>query len=220
MKGKQKNLRSWLFGFAVLILLAGILISAVLFKHSGAAMYPSLIADAYREAQHHLTVPGAREVKLTRTGTYGIYFGHSPVTAAVDPRTKIPPAIDCSLTSQSSGAKIEAVPDYVETNRYWSKDRGGMRVLIMSLTVEKPDTYTFACDYQDGSPEPEIVVALGPNYFWEFLRLAWKMGIPLLGGIGVLSGSILLAGLLFIAGLLLKMLTTAQARDPGLNLSG
>jgi hypothetical protein len=212
MKDKKQNLTRRLFGLAVLILLAGMLTSALLFKQSGISRYTSLIADAYREAQHHLTVPGAKEVKLTRTGAYGIYYEHSLVAAAVDPRTEIPPAIECSLTSQSTGAKIAAVLDYVETNRYWPKEHGGTGVLMMSITVDQPDAYTFACNYQDGSTEPEIVVALGPNYFWEFIRVAWKISFPVLGGISILCGSFLLA-LLLSAGVVLRALHIAQARD-------
>jgi hypothetical protein len=183
----------WLYSIIGLVILLGALISAFLFKKSGITMYPALITDAYREEQHHLNVPGSRDVKLTRTGAYGIYYERSMVPAAADSRVKMPPAIECSLTSQSTGAKIEAVHDYVETNRYWFKDQGGSGVLIMSVMVDTPDIYTFTCHYQDRSKEPEVVVALGPNYFWEFLRVAWKIGLPLLGSIGLICGSLLLA---------------------------
>jgi hypothetical protein len=59
----------------------------------------------------------------------------------------------------------------------------------MSITVDEPDSYTFACRYQDCSREPEIVVALGPNYFWEFLRIAGKMVVSTATSLGVLFGS-------------------------------
>ena len=184
MQGKHKKTSNWLIGLALLIIIAGILTSLVLFRHPSAARYPALIADAYQDPQQHLTVPGDRDVKLTRTGAYGIYYEYSLVAHPVDPRTKMPPAIDCSLVSHSSGARIAAVPDYVETNRYRSREQDISGVLIMSITVDKPDTYSFACHYQDGRSGPEIVVTLGPNYFWEFLRVAWKIGIPLLSGVG------------------------------------
>ena len=87
---------------------------------------------------------------------------------------------------------MKAVPDYVETNRYWSKDQGGIGVLIMSITVNEPDTYTFACHYQDGSTEPEIAVALGPNYIWEFLKVVGKISLSLFGAMTTLCGSILI----------------------------
>lgn len=214
-RGIKKPVRR-LLGMAVLILLAGLLISAFLFKRSGATLYPTLIADAYREAQHHLTVPGAREVNLTRSGAYGIYYESGFVAAVFDPRMKQPPAIECSLTSQSTGVKIAAVPDYVETNRYWSREQGGLGVLIMSATVDEPGDYTFACDFLDRRVEPEIEVALGPNYFWEFFRIAGKIGLPLLSGIGVLCGSFMLAILLLLAGFL-TVLSAGRVRnlEPG-----
>jgi hypothetical protein len=84
----------------------------------------------------------------------------------------------------------------------------------MSLTVDQPGSYTFACHYQDGRGEPEIRVALGPNYFWEFLRVVWKISLPLLGGSSVLCGSFLLALLLLVIGFVIKILSV-----PNLKLS-
>ena len=191
MKDKKQPLSRWFYGISVLVILFGTLISAWIFV-SGIAMYPALIGDAYREDQHHLRVPGSKDVKLARTGAYGVYYEYSLVSSAAD-HSKMPPAIDCSLTSKSTGAEIEAVPDYVETNRYWSKDRRGTGVLIKSITVGQSDTYTFSCNYQDGSIKPEITVALGPNYVWEFLSVAGKVSLSLLGGISILFGSILVA---------------------------
>jgi hypothetical protein len=185
-----------MYSIAAVVILFGILLSGLIFEKSGLAMYPAMIADAYREQQHHLSVPGTKDIKLMRTGAYGIYYEYSLVSSSVDP-PKNPPAINCSLTSKSTGEKIEAVPDYVETNRYWSKDQKRIGVLIMSITVDKPDSYTFACHYQDGSTRPEISISLGPNYFWEFLRVAWKISLPTLGGMSTLCGSLLLA-LLFV----------------------
>jgi hypothetical protein len=147
-----------------------------------------MIADAYGEGQHRLSVPGSKEIKLTRTGAYGIYYEYNLMSTSVDP-PPLPPEIDCSLTSKSTGAKMEAAPDYVETNRYWSKDRDRTGVLVMSITVDEPDSYTFACHYKDGSREPEIVIALGPNYFWEFLRIAGRTAVSTIAGLSVLFGT-------------------------------
>ena len=205
MKKKTQTLHRYFFGLAGLILLAGLLLTALLFNQAHLHRYPALIAAAYQDAQHHLTVPGAREVKLTRTGAYGIYFEHS-LTSSIYPDIEMPPAIDCTLTSKATGTVIEAVPDYVKTNRYRSKDLHA-GVLIMSLTVAQPGTYTFACTYQDERTEPELRVALGPNYFWEFLRVAWKISLPLLGGSSILCGSLLLAMLLFGTGFAFKVLS-------------
>ena len=214
MNTRKKQISLWLFGIAGMVIIFGILISVCLFLNTSLGMYPGLIADAYREEQHHLIVPGSIDITLNRTGSYGIYYEHSLVPAAIEHRTKMPPALDCSLTSQSNGAKIKGVPDYVETNRYWSKDQGRSGVLIMSITVDNPDSYTFNCVYQDGSTDPEIVVALGPNYFWEFIKVAWKITLPLIGGFSVICLSALIAVLFIIAGIILAIVSTTQKPDP------
>lgn len=200
---KKQNVHRWLFSLAGLFFLSGSLIAGLLFKHASINRYPALIANAYRDEQHHLMVPGDIEVALTRTGAYGIYFEHD-LKSSTYPEIEIPPAIDCTLTSKSTGAVIEAVPDYVETNRYRSRDLYS-GVLIMSLTVDKPGPYTFACDYQDGRTEPEIRVALGPNYFWEFLRVIGKIGLPVLGASSILCGSVLLVFLLLASGIVIMV---------------
>ena len=179
MKEKKQIRSRWFYGGAVLVILFGILISAWVLKDSGLTQYPTMIADAYGEEQHRLSVPGSKDIKLTRAGAYGIYYEYSPANSLRGPSERMPPAIDCSLTEKSTGAETEAVPDYVETNRYWSKDQVTTGVLIMSVTVNGPGAYTFACHYQDGSIEPEIGVALGPNYVWEFLSVAGKISLSL-----------------------------------------
>ena len=200
---KKKTYHRWFFIFAGLILLAGFLTAGLLFRQANIDRYPALIADAYRDARHRLTVPGALEVKLSRVGAYGIYFEHDLVSS-IYPEVEIPPGIDCTLTSKATGAVKEAVPDYVKTNRYTSEDHHA-GVLIMSLSIEKPGIYFFACDYQDGRAEPEILVSLAPNYFWEFFRVIWKIGSPILCGGGFFCGSILLALLIFVTGMVVKM---------------
>ena len=198
MKVKKQLPSWWFFVIAALIILLGLLVSGWIMNDSGITNYPAMISNAYREDQHRLSVPGSTDVILTRTGAYGIYYEFSSVSASVENSPKMPPAIDCSLTSKLTGVEIEAVTDYVETNRYWSKDQGGTGVLIMSITVDEPDTYTFTCQYQINSTEPEIViVALGPNYFWEFLRVAGKISISFLGAMTAFCGSILI-GLIII----------------------
>jgi len=207
MKEKKRIPSRWFYGSAVLVILFGTLISAWVLKDSGIAIYPAMIADAYGEDQHRLTVPGSKDIKLTRAGAYGIYYEYSPVNSIRDPNEKMPPAIDCSLTSKSTGAETETVPDYVETNRYWSKDQVNTGVLIMSVTVNRPSTYTFACHYQDDSIEPEISVALGPNYFWEFLRVAGKFSLSLFTAMAISFVSVAI-------GLIIAIIVAIKRREP------
>jgi hypothetical protein len=196
MNERRQTLNRWLIALAATALLAGLGLSAWLVGRSEIESYPTLIADAYREEQHRLRVPGSQEVRLTRTGAYGIYDESSLVSSIQPPDGELPPPIECTLASASTGEVIRAVPDYVETNRYWSEGQGGLGVLIMSVTVDRPGTYTFGCDYRDGRTEPEIVVALGPNYVWQFLHLTAQIALPLLGAIAVCAGSLLIGFIL------------------------
>ena len=210
MKTTNKLSVRWLSGLAILVFLSGMLISALLVKNAGITHYPTMIADAYREKQHRLTVPGSMKVNLLRTGAYGIYYESSRVAASTENYVKVPPEIQCTLTSTSTEKTTQAVPDYVESNRYWSKDKDGLGILVMSLTVDQPDTYIFACGYADNDTQPEITVALGPNYFWEFLRVSSKIALPLLGSIAIFLGAALLATLLLIVVCALKGITFLQ----------
>ena len=38
-----------------------------------------------------------------------------------------------------------------------------------------------------------LMLAIGPNYYFEFLRVAWNMSGSILGGAGVLCGSFVLS---------------------------
>ena len=204
MKTKNKNSHRLLFLIAGVIFFLGLLISAMLFKSTDLSKYPTMIADAYREKQHHLSLPGKTEVLLTRTGAYGIYYEYSLVSASAEHYTYLPPNIQCSLTSHDTGSMIQAVPDYVESNRYWSKEEGGLGVLVMSISIDEPGNYTFECSYNNDQTEPEIVIALGPNYYWEFLKVAWNLGLPILGSISLAGMSILVPLILIIIGFVLK----------------
>lgn len=197
MKEKQQFPGRLAYAIPVLVIVTGLMLSAWILIGAGFWKIPAMIEETFSEEQHHLNVPGAEEVTLTRTGAYGIYHVYDLGTYRVK-KPQVPPAIDCSLTSKSTGVVTQAVPNYVETNRFEAKDRGRVWVLIMSLTVDRPDNYTFACYYQNDMHGPETTVALGPNYAWELLRVMGKIGLPLLGGAITMCGSILLALLIVI----------------------
>jgi hypothetical protein len=197
---EKRSSGRWVYAIPVLIILLGLASSAWIWDSAGLGKYPAMIKKVYAEERHYLIVPGSREIRLTRTGAYGVYYEYTSELYMGDyPVT--PPALECSLTSKSTGATRQAAPDYVEGNRYSDQDRTG--ILIMSLTVDQPDTYIFACRYRDGVNEPKRTVALGPNYGWEFLRVAWKISLPLLGGLASICGSVLI-GLVMVVVIAIK----------------
>ncbi|HEY45160.1 MAG: hypothetical protein AMJ88_14855 [Anaerolineae bacterium SM23_ 63] len=177
--------RLW-YGLAALVLVLGCL-AAVILIISTLISYPSLIKEAYKGPLQKVEVPGEADIDLRRKGAYGVYY-----EAAHDP-TEVPPVLDCSLTSKTTGEDIPLVPDYVPTNRYSTKDGNRVGVLIYSTTVKEPSLHTLSCDYPDGRVSPKLVLAIGPNYIFEFLRVAWNMGGSILGGAGVLCGSFVLS---------------------------
>ena len=136
----------------------------------------------YKHLRAHGMMPSPR--------AYAVYYEYrSVVDGAVFASSKIPPALDCSLTSRATGADAVVVPDYVKTNTYATKNRERVGVLIRSISVDEPGTYTFSCRHVDGSSQPEIVLAVGPNFAWEFLSIAVKTVLTTLAGLAVLFGS-------------------------------
>lgn len=180
--------RLW-YSVAALVLVLGCLAAAVLII-STLASYPSLIKEAYKSPLQKVEVPGEAEIDLRSKGAYGVYYeGHKGAYT----HAEWPPTLDCNLTSKTTGEDIPLVPDYVPTNRYSTKDGSQVGVLIYSTTIKDPGSHTLSCDYPDGRHGPTLTLAIGPNYFFEFLRVAWNMGGSILGGAGVLCGSFVLS---------------------------
>jgi hypothetical protein len=102
------------------------------------------------------------------------------------------------LTSNTTGAEIGVVPDHVETNTYSTKDRERVGVLIHSITIDEPGAYIFSCRYVDGRSRPEIVLAVGPNFMWEFFGIAARTVVTVVAGLAVLFSSGLVAAVVVI----------------------
>jgi hypothetical protein len=116
----------WAYAIPILVIILGLMVSAWILIGAGFWNYPATIEKAFGEEQHHLKVPGSKDVTLTRSGAYGIYYEYN-LEACQGEKSQTPPAIECSLTSKSTGAVTQAVPEYVETNRYEAKDQGRKR---------------------------------------------------------------------------------------------
>jgi len=141
-----------------------------------------------------VVVPGSGDVTFAERGAYAVYYEYrSVVDGAVYAGSETPPALACSLTSKATGTEVSVVPDYVKTNTYASKDRERVGVLIRSITIDEPGAYTFTCGYADGRSQPEVVLAVGPNFVWEFFGIAARSGVTLAAGVVAILGSGLLA---------------------------
>ena len=141
-----------------------------------------------------LIVPGSADIPFAKPGAYAVYYEYRSFLNGVRYETGTqPPMLDCSLTSKVSGAKVYAVPDFVESNIYETQEKVRIGVLIKSITIDDPGIYTFACTYRDGSIQPEIVVSVGPNFIWEFFNIFTKVGGSILSGTAVFFFAILIS---------------------------
>ena len=146
-----------------------------------------------------VVVPGSEDIAFAESGAHAVYYEYrSVVDGSVYASSEKPPALVCSLTSKTTGANIGVVPDYVPTNTYSTKDRERVGVLIRSITIDEPGTYTFSCRYADGRSQPEIVLAVGPNFMWEFFGIAARTTVTAVAGLAVLLGSGILAAVAVI----------------------
>ena len=185
---KKAKTRTLWYGTSILVLVLGCSAAAILII-STLGSYPSLIAEGYEGPLHKVEVPGMEDLELSRKGAYAIYYEEHEGALI---HAEMPPDLDCQLISTTTGKDIPLVPDYVPTNRYETKgDRVG--VLIYSTTVNDPGRHTLSCDYPEGRRGPKLMLAIGPNYFFEFLRVVWNLSGSVLGGVGIFCGSVVIS---------------------------
>jgi len=191
---KKQRLSGWYYGLAALIPVLGCLIAMALVWQWFPGLPGIFEAKMDLDSLTQIVVPGSEEIIFADRGAYAVYYEYrSVVDGVVFTSSEIPPSLACSLTSRATGTDVAVVPDYVKTNTYASKDGERLGVLIRSITIDEPGTYTFSCHHPDGSSQPEIVLAVGPNFAWEFLSIAARTVLTTLTGLAVLFGSSALA---------------------------
>lgn len=199
MKRQRERRGGWYYGLAALIPVLGCLIAMALVWQWFPGLPGTFEAEMDLDNLTQVVVPGTKEIAFANRGAYAVYYEYrSVVDGAVFASSETPPALACSLTSRATGADVAVVPDYVKTNTYATKDRERVGVLIRSISVDEPGTYALSCRYADGSSQPEIVLAVGPNFAWEFLSIAARTVLTAVAGLATLFGSSALAVIIVI----------------------
>ena len=190
MNKPRSKLSGWVYAFAALIPMLGCLTAMALVYQWFPGLPGTFESEMNLDNLTQVVVPGSEEITFEKSGAYAVYYEYrSVVDGKVYVSSKTPPALVCTLTSRTTGDVVGVVPDYVPTNTYSIKDRGRVGVLIRSMTIDKPGTYTFSCRYPAERSQPEIVLAVGPNFMWEFLGIAARTVVTAVAGLAVLLGS-------------------------------
>ena len=194
----------WLYVVAALIPVLGCFTATVLAYDWFPGLPGTLESRMNLDELTQVVVPGSKAITFEKGGAYAVYYeSRSVVNGTVYAGSKTPPALICTLTSRATGETVGVVPDYIPSNTYSTKDRERVGVLIRSITIDEPGAYTFSCHYADGRSQPEIVLAVGPNFVWEFFGIAAKTLFTIGAGLALLVGSGLLA-LLVVLGVAIK----------------
>lgn len=186
MRAKESKLSRWYPVLAALLLpLFGCLISAAVIYQQ----FQGLPGALGRMSLNNLTqvvVPGSKEIHFSKKGAYAVYYEYRSVVNGVSYITsQTPPALECALRSKTSDEAASLSSDYVKGNVYSTKDNMRTGVLMMSISMDKPGAYEFSCRYPDGRPMPKVVLAVGPNFIYEFFNAAARSLAALLGGLVV-----------------------------------
>jgi hypothetical protein len=190
MSEKKRKPSGWTYGLALVIPVFGCLIAMALVYQWFPGLPGTLDSKVNLDNLTQVVVPGSAEITFEKSGAYAVYYEYrSVVDGKAYVSSKTPPALVCTLTSRTSGDVVGVVPDYVPTNTYSTKDRERVGVLIRSMTIDEPGTYTFSCRYPAGRTQAKIVLAVGPNFVWEFLGIAARTVLTAAGGLAVLLGS-------------------------------
>jgi hypothetical protein len=199
MNERKTKPGGWTYGLAVLIPVLGCLMAMVLVYRWFPGLPGTLESRVNMDNLTQVVVPGSAEITFPESGVYAVYYEYrSIVDGIVFASSETPPALACTLTSRATGADVGVVPDYVKTNTYSTKDRERVGVLIRSITIDQPGTYNFSCRYPDGSSQPQVVLAVGPNFVWEFLGIAARTIATAAAGLVVLVGSGILAAVVVL----------------------
>lgn len=221
MNRRKRRPRCWIYAVAALIPVLGCLVTMGL-VHAWFPSLPGTFESRINIDQlTQVLVPGSEDITFPERGAYAVYYEYrSVVDGVVYASAETPPGLVCTLASRTTSADIGVAPDYVPTNTYSTKERDRVGVLIGSITLNQPGTYTFSCRYAHGRSEPEVVVAVGPNFMWEFFGIAARTIVTAAAGFAVLLSSAALAAVILIVAAFTRRRQTPPSECPRAGASG
>lgn len=209
MNTRKNKFNYWAIGLAALTLFLGCSLTMMVVYQTFPKLPGALEERVNIDSLTQVVVPVSADITFAKPGAYAVYYEYRSHVNGMKFKTgKQPPSLECALTSQETGTKDTAVPDFVESNTYRTKDLERVGVLMMSFTIDDPGIYTFACQYRDGSLRPEIAVSVGPNLMWEFFNIFAKVGGSILSGMAVFVLALIVCFII----LLIALIKRARAK--------
>jgi hypothetical protein len=198
MSNQKIRLSRWYYGLAALLPVPGCLITTAII-YQGFSNLPGALEMIDVHNMTQVIVPGSADIPFSKRGAYAVYYAHRSLDDGVQYiNAKTPSPLICSLTSKATEKEAGVSPEYIQGNTYSAKDRERVGVHILSISIAKPGTYTFSCNYPDEGTAPKVVLTIGPNIVWELFNIVARPIAAILGSLLVLLGSGAIAFLVFI----------------------
>jgi len=193
MSEKKLKPTGWLYVLAIFLPIFACAITAVP-VYLSIPKLPGALGDISINSLTQVIVPGSAEINFKEAGAYAVYYEYrSTIDGMSYVRGQYPPMMKCQLISKETGRNIELASPDAKGEMYSTGNQGRAGVLMKSISIDQPGIHEFSCRYPDDSSQPQIVLAVGPNFVWEFFNLAAKpvgamvCGMSVFLGVGVIS---------------------------------
>lgn len=173
---------SWWYGaIGVAVILAGL----------GLFLYSILHGISHvTDGLSQIVVPGGKDFTLKPHLEYTIFLeANSVVDGRIYSTKESVSGLNCTVTSEASGHRI-STHQPATTTAYSVGGREGRAVL--EFVTEEAGVYHMACDYEQGSQGPEVVLAVGSGVGERIFSTVKNSLASFFGG-SILGGAILLA---------------------------
>jgi hypothetical protein len=167
--GKNKQ-NPWFLTSALCLLIGFICGAIILFLTI--RFYQPQISEIHQNPSQQYEFPGEVVIDLTRKGAYAIYYIKNKKSSSLQ---EWPQSMQCQLVNMKTGNSITLVPDYIPSDRLCSYTGECTGRLVYSTTVNHPGMHRFSCNYEKENTGQKFILAIGPNYVFEFFRLIWNM---------------------------------------------
>ena len=188
----------WLYVFALVLPFLACGMTAVPIYRSVPKL-PGALGNLSMNSLTKVVVPGSSEVYFPEAGAYAVYYEHRSAIEGISySRDIYPPIMNCQLRSKATGENVElAYPD-AKGEMYSTDNNDRVGVLMRTISIDRPGSYVFSCRYPDNSSFPKLVLAVGPNFIWEFFNLVAKPGAAFFGGLLVFLAISLISTIIVI----------------------